>query len=289
MKKGPVVFMDSGLGGLSHCPDFLASSSAEELIYFADAANFPYGPRSRSEIQEIMRANILGVLSFLARREDTYPPELFVIACNTASISALDALRKDFPELSFVGTVPAVKPAVLYAPESPVGVIATERTLADPYIWTLVEQHAEGARIHPVVATELVDFVEKHLFKANDYERLKAVAPFMDSCLAANCRAIVLACTHFVFLAEDFAKLAGDRARIFDSRAGVARRAAEIYAGLKGRGAEGSEKKTAQYIESSFKSKSSIEPSRRSLLESLNFSSFKTVPPFYSSGKKEEL
>ena len=99
----PLLIFDSGVGGLSVLGPIRAKLPTAPIVYVADSAGYPYGTKSEAEIA----ARVPALLGRLAERFD---PQLIVIACNTASTIALDAVRAAL-DVPIVGTVPAVKPA----------------------------------------------------------------------------------------------------------------------------------------------------------------------------------
>jgi len=155
-------------------------------------------------------------------------PRLIVIACNTASVSALDDLRAAFPALPFVGTVPAVKPAALASKTRRIGVLATERTVRDPYAAHLAERFAPDCELVGIAAPELVEFVEHRYANSIRQERLAVVEGYIRRFRVLGVDSIVLGCTHFLFLADEFVEVGGKDISIFDSREGVARRAVTL-------------------------------------------------------------
>jgi glutamate racemase len=214
---GPVLFLDSGAGGLPYCHDFQLRRPGLPLVYVADRANFPYGPRGREELAGLLTA-------LTGRLIVGFKPRLIVLACNTASVSALDALRRAFPALPFVGTVPAVKPAAEGSLSRRIGVLGTERTVEDPCIAGLAARYGGDCSLIALAAPELVDFVERRLEEAGGEERLAAVRPYVSRFREAGADALVLGCTHFLLLREEFRQAAGPGIRIYDSVEGVSRR-----------------------------------------------------------------
>jgi glutamate racemase len=217
----PVAFIDSGVGGLPYCSSFRALLPAIPVVYVADRAHFPYGPKSRQELVVIL----VDLVTDLIARMD---PRLIVIACNTASVSALDDLRSAFPDLPFVGTVPAVKPAALASVKRRIGVLATERTVRDPYAAHLAERFAPDCELVGIAAPELVEFVEHRYAHSDRAERLAVVEGYIRRFRELGVDSIVLGCTHFLFLADEFVEVGGEDISIFDSREGVARRVASL-------------------------------------------------------------
>jgi glutamate racemase len=217
MDNRPVLFIDSGLGGIPYAHFFYSRNRGEKLVYVADRANFPYGPKPKETLVEL-------ILSLVTKLISRHTPKILVVACNTASVSALPALRKAFPELPIVGTVPAVKPAVLYSRKRRIGVLGTQRTVEDPYITNLAVQFGPDCSVLKEAAAELIDFVEHRWLEADNEERLLAVKPWVEKFRANDVDALVLACTHFLLLQEEFRSAAGNDILVFDSVDGVTRR-----------------------------------------------------------------
>lgn len=222
--KASLVFIDSGVGGLPYFGAFRALAPAVPAAYVADRENFPYGPKSKAELVRLL-VELAG--SLVARLD----PEIVVLACNTASVSALDELRRAFPALSFVGTVPAVKPAALYSRKRRIGVLATERTVRDPYVALLAERFAPDCELVAVAAPELVEFVELEYPTASAETRRRVAKRYIDQFREQGADALVLGCTHFLFLAEEFELEGGTDIAVFDSRRGVAQRALSLLGG----------------------------------------------------------
>ncbi len=137
--SAPIGVFDSGVGGLSVLREIARRLPHDDLIYVADTANCPYGPRPPDEIRRLSHR----VARFLIDQE----AKLVVVACNTASAAALHALRETFPTVPFVGMVPAVKPASLTTRTGVVGVLATPATVGDPHAlaWLHVPEGAGAA------------------------------------------------------------------------------------------------------------------------------------------------
>jgi glutamate racemase len=218
MSDSPILFLDSGIGGLAYYRYFHARNPAETIIYLADRLNFPYGTKERTGLAAV-------ICSLVEKLHHKFRPKLVVIACNTASVSALDTLRATFRDLPFVGTVPAVKPAVQESRTRRIGVLGTERTIEDPYIARLASRYGQDCTITGLAAPELVEFVEHGISGATALERRRAVLPFIEQFRRCGVDAVVLGCTHFLFLREEFAQAGAPEMRIYDSVAGVARRA----------------------------------------------------------------
>ena len=215
MDNRPVLYLDSGIGGIPYCRYFTERNPNETVHYLADRKNFPYGPRKREEL--------IGLLTSLIQKLiDSLNPKIAVVACNTATVSALEALRQNFPGFPFVGTVPAVKPAIKETKTGKVGVIATERTINDPCI----RQLASGAcEVVGIAAPDLVAFVEQRFAKADEKEKSEIVKKYIRLFSDAGADCIVLGCTHFLFLKDEFVREGAPNIKIIDSVDGVTRRA----------------------------------------------------------------
>jgi glutamate racemase len=213
----PLVFLDSGIGSLPYVRFFRSRNPLEKVICLADRAGFPYGSRPKEELRALL-------FSLTTRLVSVYDPKLLVLSCNSASVSALDFLRERFPSLPIVGTVPAVKPAVLASKTRRVGVLGTKRTIADPCIAALAERYGPGCAILGEAAPVLVEFVERRYAAANAEERLAAVVPWIEKFRAAGADSVVLGCTHFLHLLEEFRKAGGKDIGIYGSVEGVSRR-----------------------------------------------------------------
>jgi len=213
MDTRPVLFFDSGAGGIPYCRDFIRRNPHETVCYLADRLNFPYGPRGKEELVSIL-------ITLTEKLLKTIDPKIFVLACNTASISALAPLREIFPFLPFVGTVPAVKPAANASKCGKVGVLGTERTIEGIRSLNL----AENCEIFGIAAPELVEFIEQRYEKTDEKERTEIVKKYIALFRAENIDTIVLGCTHFLFLLEEFRREASPFIKIFDSLDGITKR-----------------------------------------------------------------
>jgi glutamate racemase len=217
----PLVFLDSGIGSLPYVRFFRSRNSGEKVICLADRAGFPYGPKSKEDLTALL-------LSLTERLLSVYDPKLLVLSCNSASVSALGFLREHFPALPIVGTVPAVKPAVLASKTRRVGVLGTGRTIGDPCIASLAARYGPDCAILGETAPALVEFVEHRYAAAKEDERLAAVMPWIEKFRASGVDSVVLGCTHFLHLLEEFRKAGGKDIGIYDSVEGVSRRVETI-------------------------------------------------------------
>jgi glutamate racemase len=225
----PVGMMDSGIGGLPYLESARLLLPDQSFVYLADREGFPYGTKSRVEVESI-------VLDRVRRLVAHWHPRALVIACNTASQAALAAVRADNPGIPVIGTVPAIKPAAERSKTRIVGILATAGAIGDPYLDELVANFARGSRVARRAAQDLVDFVERRFLRSTAAERREAVLPHVRYLVDEGVDEIVLACTHFLHVAADIAAVAAElcmeRGRgpveVIDSREGVARRLRQV-------------------------------------------------------------
>jgi len=217
MNNKPILFIDSGIGGLVYCMDFIKRCPQEEARYLADRENFPYGQRAKDELAQIL----VSLTEILIKKID---PKIIVLACNTAAVSALEPLRQNFPNIPFVGTVPAIKPAVNASKTGKIGVLGTARTINDPYNQHLVNECGKDCEIIGIAAPDLVEFVEQRFDKADKNEKAVIVKKYIDIFRSKGADTLVLGCTHFLHLLEEFQNEASPSIQIFDSLDGVTKR-----------------------------------------------------------------
>lgn len=215
------AFLDSGVGGLPYLDYLKKLCPAAVCVYVADTKNFPYGEKSKTQIEE----NACGCAKKIIEK---WSPDVIVVACNTISVTALDELRKRFPETPFIGTVPAIKPAAQFSKTRRIGLLATNATVNHPYTKKLIEEFASDCTIVSRGDPELISFIEHKFNSASEQERLDAVKPAVDFFRSKDCDCIVLACTHFLNMTEYFKKAGGGAIIVVDSLDGVVRHALEV-------------------------------------------------------------
>lgn len=224
----PVGFFDSGLGGLCILEAFKKACPAENTVYIADSANCPYGNRPADEIRRISFANTRELLS-------KYGCKMIVVACNTATAAAIDALRESFPETPFIGIEPAIKPAALNSKSGVVGVLATAGTFNGRLYRETTARFARDVTVIAAVADEFVALVERG--ETSGIEAERTVRAKVEPLLAAGADHIVLGCTHFPHLKHLMEKVACGRAEVVDPSDAVVRQAERVLAKMNLKGA----------------------------------------------------
>lgn len=218
------AFLDSGTGGLPYMGYLKSACPEASCLYLADTKNFPYGEKTPEQVIVATKEAVELVLS-------RFSPTAFVLACNTMSVTALDTLRKDFPGIHFIGTVPAIKVAAAKTKNKIIGLLATEATVHHPYTLGLIQDFASTCRVISRGDGQLIRFIEQHLLKGDKNLYLQAARPAVDFFLSQNVDTIVLGCTHFLHIAAEIQQLAGKGIQVVDSREGVIRQALRIRSG----------------------------------------------------------
>lgn len=215
------LIFDSGVGGLSVTAEVRRLLPDLSITYAADDAFRPYGEKSEQELKE----RLPGLLATLA---DMTLPDIVIIACNTASTTALAEIRENLT-LPVVGVVPAIKPAAERSVSNVIGVLGTPGTVRRKYVGRLIKDFAKGQKVVLHGSVKLVQIAEDKLAgKAPDHDEIRReIAPLLAHKTMDH---IVLACTHFPLLVEEFETLAPDITWI-DSGAAIARRAQSLLAG----------------------------------------------------------
>lgn len=219
VRNAPIGVFDSGVGGLTILKELLRELPDEQFIYYGDTGNCPYGVRPITEIQALSR----NAARFLLNRG----AKIIVVACNTASVSALANLRETF-DIPFVGVVPAIKPAAALTKSGQVGVAATEASAHGDYLRQLIADHASGVNVHAVGCPRLVLLAEKGVLDGPEAEA--AIRDYVDPMLTAGIDVLVLGCTHFPAMHDAFVRVVGPKVAIVDSGAAIARQTRRVLA-----------------------------------------------------------
>jgi len=183
----PIGIFDSGVGGLSILRHIRAQLPHEHLLYVADTGFAPYGDKS----EDVVAARSLAVARFLVARG----AKALVVACNTATISAVKLLRESFPDMPIVGVEPGLKPAAGASRNGKIGVLATERTLAGAKFLQLRDQISAttGAEFLLRPCRGLVEQIE-----LGDVETTRQLLRhYITPLLEQGADTLVLGCTHY--------------------------------------------------------------------------------------------
>ncbi len=216
------AFIDSGTGGipyLLHLKKYLPQSNC---VYVGDTKNFPYGTKSSEEIVKCVTTLVQKII-------EKFNPLVIVVACNTMSVNALDSLRKTFPKIAFVGTVPAIKVAAEKSKKRVFGLLATDATVSCDYNFTLKEKYAKDCKMVLRGDSKLIDFIERKSFTASPEEINNACIPAVEFFKKNDCDVIILGCTHFLNISHQIQLVCGNDILVVDSKEGVVKHAIEVY------------------------------------------------------------
>ena len=215
----PIALFDSGAGGIGVLREVKKLLPGEQLTFFGDAANAPYGERPTAEIRRL-------VLDHAARLLKDC--KALVLACNTATAAAAEELRQRYPDTPIIGMEPALRPAVSVKEHPTVLVLATAATLREEKFEHLQTNYAKNATVIKIPAPHIVRLVETGLTDSPEMDA------YLEGLLAPFKRdppdAVVLGCTHFPFAANAIRRVLGRDVPLFDGAQGTARELARRLA-----------------------------------------------------------
>jgi len=214
----PVGVFDSGVGGLTVLRELRRQLPGERLVYLADLAHFPYGPRYQDEVRGFAHR----IIEYLA----THDAKLVVIACNTATAAALDSARERY-DVPIVGVIaPGAQAAVQHTRNGRVAVISTEGTFASQQYLHAIKEANPGVGVLAKAAPDLVDIVEQG--DADTPRADAALRVHLAEVFDWGADTLVLGCTHYPLLRPALARVAGRRLRVVDSAETTAARVKRI-------------------------------------------------------------
>lgn len=217
---GPTLgVFDSGVGGLTVVAALREALPDVSLHYIADSANAPYGERGHEFILE--RSEVL-VARLLANGA-----ALIVIACNTATAHAAEALRKRHPSVPIVGIEPGIKPAVVRSRNHRIGVLATRATVESARFKALVARHAGDAQVTAVACSGIVKRIEEGDLGSAALRGL--VADYCRPLVEAGVDTVLLGCTHYPLIRGLWAEALGAGVELVQVESAVAREAARRW------------------------------------------------------------
>jgi glutamate racemase len=224
-EAGPVLVFDSGVGGLSVLKAIREKLPDAGVVYVADDAGFPYGDWEEGALIE----NVVSIMDGLVAR---FAPAAVVIACYTASTLVLPPLRARF-DVPFVGTVPAIKPAAERTRSGVISVLSTPGTMKRVYTRELINSFARDCHVRLVGAPDLASLAERRMRGGPaDRDAINGqIAPCFVEVDGQRTDTVVLACTHYPFLADIMADLAPWPVTWLDPAPAIARRLVSVVEG----------------------------------------------------------
>lgn len=216
----PVGVFDSGVGGLTVLRALMSTLPHEDFLYLGDTARLPYGTKSPGTVARYSVRAAEG----LAQRGI----KALVVACNTASATALPALRERFPDLPVIGVIePGARAACEASASGRIAVLATEGTVQGGAYERAIHALRADAHVTQVACQVFVALAEEGW---SEGEAVDAVAHRYLAHLDARVDTVVLGCTHFPLLASSIGRQLGVTRRVVDSAATTARATAALLA-----------------------------------------------------------
>lgn len=214
-RNSPIGVFDSGVGGIGTLSALRRELPRERFLFYGDTANAPYGTKSRDEVM----ACVSRIMEHLLAQD----VKAVVIACNTATAVAAAELRARY-EVPIIGIEPALKPAHEMRREGSILVLATPMTLKLEKFHALYERYGEGAI--PLPCPGLMELVEREA----DEEARRYLLELLEPYDLNKVDAVVLGCTHYVFLRPILRQILPDTAAVLDGNAGTARQLRRVLA-----------------------------------------------------------
>lgn len=211
-----IAIFDSGVGGLSVFREIYCLLPGEEYVYYCDNANCPYGDKPKEFIEKRAMEISSKLISMGA--------EIIVVACNTATAAAIDALRARF-DIPFIGMEPAIKPAISHTESGVVGVLATAGTFRGELYRHTSSKYKGQTSIIERVGKGLVELVESGDTSSDTAREM--VMECIRPMLQAGADQIVLGCTHYPFL-ETLIRECAPGVEIINPAPAVARHTVEV-------------------------------------------------------------
>ena len=215
-KSDFIAVIDSGVGGISVLRRLRQVLPNERYLYFGDSANAPYGTRPEKEVEQLTLA--------MVERLVPYGLKAVVIACNTATSAAYNAVAEAYPELAVVGIEPALAQAAHIFPGCHIGVMATPGTLKGDRFLRRKARYEKVCKVTPLPAPGLMELVEAEKFNSPEADAL------LDALLPKDLDALVLGCTHYPFTEPSIRRVRGTKLALFDGAVITAKETREALA-----------------------------------------------------------
>ena len=210
---------DSGVGGLSVLRALRQRLPEAPMIYVGDVAYAPYGERPRDEVVERCELLVKLLVAEGAR--------VIVIACNTATVLAIETIRARWPALAFVGVEPGVKPGAARSSSRRIAVMTTAATATSERLRHLIARHADDAHVHVQPCPALASAIDRGVLDGPAL--VEVLRPYCDDIRAAHVDTVVLGCTHYPFVAESIRALLGPQITLIDTATAIAERTAAVW------------------------------------------------------------
>ncbi len=218
MSSRPIGVFDSGVGGLTVLKELIRRLPKERFVYFGDMARAPYGPKSKETVTRFSRQ----IVNFLMKQE----VKAIVVACNTASAMALEALEKEF-ELPIIGVVkPGVKAAAETTNSGHIGLIGTEATIESGIYEDYLKEYRPDVKLTGRSCPLFVSLVEEGCIE--DPVTTEIARRYMSGFKDTDMDTLIMGCTHFPMIEDTIQRAVGEGVRLVNPAFETARSTQEM-------------------------------------------------------------
>lgn len=201
-----VLLIDSGSGGINILKECVKVVPSCNYLMFCDNKNLPYGNKTKEKLQEITLENLKNIYAF-------FKFDIVILACNTLTCTCLDVCRQKFPNVIFIGTVPAIKPALKEFKAEEILVLATEVTIKHNILINKTPNLI--LKPMPTLASDIDNSLDElSVLKEGLQKQLQGYKP----------KAVVLGCTHYIAIKDILGDILGNDVKFFAPANGIARR-----------------------------------------------------------------
>lgn len=208
MKEQPIGIFDSGVGGLTVAHAIKQILPGESIIYFGDTAHLPYGDKSAESISYYSHR----ITEFLLEHDS----KVVLVACNSASASAFDSLRKDFRDKTILLDV--IDPVVEYISTrnfNKIGVIGTKRTISSGTYEEKLRKKSLATQVISLATPLLVPMIEEG-FIFDDISNA-ILRTYLSNESLSGIQALILGCTHYPIIKNQISKIFNFNIEVIDS------------------------------------------------------------------------
>ncbi len=204
--KNKIGIFDSGIGGLTVVKKMFEILPEYQILYFGDTARMPYGERS----SEIIKKYSIEASEFLIKKG----AKIIVIACNTASATASQELKKKFSLPIFEVITPAVEKAIQITKNKRIGIIGTRATVNSGIYEKLIKEKKPEIKVFSQPAPLLVPLIEEGWLKKGETKRI--IKSYLYPLKMAQIDTLIMACTHYPLLREQIQLKIGRKIKLVD-------------------------------------------------------------------------
>lgn len=208
MKEQPIGIFDSGVGGLTVAHAIKQILPGENLIYFGDTAHLPYGDKSAEAIKSYSQK----ITEFLLDHDS----KVVLVACNSASASAFETLKKDFSDKTIL--IDVIDPVVDYLATrnfKKIGVIGTKRTISSGTYEKKIKEKSSSIDVVSMATPLLVPMIEEG-FIFDDISNA-IIRAYLSSDTLSGIQALILGCTHYPIIKNQISKIFNFNVEVIDS------------------------------------------------------------------------